>query len=461
METRTSTSPAREPGRLTAMMRAAHIPSLPRVLRVGLVSGGKVTYEHTCDSFPVTLGADEGSSLVIRGMRGRHTLFAMRDGVLSLCLLPGMTGRMVSEEGPVELGSVTMQAARTGLTARLPISTLARGRIDFEGTRILFQFVERPIPMATPRLPLAATTGPQIDWTLAMICAMSFLLHFGFLGAMYSDWADPIVRDDLMVGALVDMEQRLPVQPQSVEMPDEPQKPASQTDAKRADAKKPEGTSTSASRNAQDGKAPASDQKSDPGLMASRADGMMMAILTAQSENAPATELALRRSEIPAIDLGKADGNVREGVSELTFRSQAPVSPGRPHDLSTLGITHATAENKPGQPREIAVPFTMDLPPTVASVKVSNADRVIASLRPKFRKCYTDGLANDASQQGALMVRVKIAPTGEVASVNVTSNTGLSADVAACVAKRVQNAQFDAPGGTGSTLDVPVKFVHQ
>ncbi len=455
METRTtSASPAREPGRLTAMMRAAHIPSLPRVLRVGLVSGGKVIHEHACDAFPVTLGGDEGANLVIRGMRGRHTLFAMKDGVLSLCLLPGMSGRMMSEVGLSELGSLARESAR------VPVSTHARGRIDFAGTRILFQFVERPIPSATPRLPLAVKAGPQIDWTLAMICAMSFLLHFGFLGAMYSDWADPIVRDDLMVGALVDMERRLTPQTQAIEVRDELQTPAT-PDAKRTDAQKPSPRATTSNQTAQNGGQPASSSKSDPSLMAS-ADAMMMSILTAQSDNAPSTQLALRRSEIPAIDLGKADGNVRPDNSDLTFHSQVPIAPGQKHDLSTLGDTHATATNTtPGQPRDVAVPFTMDLPPTVSTVRVSNADRVIAELRPKFRKCYTDGLAKDASQQGALTVRVKIAPTGEVAGVTIQSNTGLSAEVAACVSKRLQNAQFDAPGGTGSNLDVPVKFVHQ
>jgi hypothetical protein len=441
-------------------MRAAHVRALPRVLRVGLVSAGKVTHEHACERFPVTLGGDEGADLVVRGMPARHTLFVMQDGVLKLCLLPGMTGRMVSEDGPTDIASIVTQAARTGLAARLPVSSQARGRIDFQGTRILFQFAEKPLPMATPRLPLAVKSGPQIDWTLAMICAMSFLLHFGFLGAMYSDWADPIVRDDLMVGALVDMEQHLP-RSQNVEVPDEPQKPALQSNDKRtAEAQKPNTRSTEgANQSSQNGARPAT-QKGDASLMASRADAMMMGILTSQSDSAPSTQLALRRSEIPAIDLGKADGNIRAD-SELTFHSQAPVTAGTAHDLSTLAVTHATANQTSGQERAVAAPFTMDILPAATTVRVSNADRVIAELRPKFRKCYTDGLAKDSTQQGGLTVRVKIAPTGEVASVSVLSNTGLSPEVAACVSKRLQNAQFDGPGGTGSSLDVPLKFLRQ
>ena len=36
-----------------------------------------------------------------------------------------------------------------------------------------------------------AASPAQIDWTLTIIAAFSFLLHFGIVGAMYSDWMDP------------------------------------------------------------------------------------------------------------------------------------------------------------------------------------------------------------------------------------------------------------------------------
>ncbi len=47
----------------------------------------------------------------------------------------------------------------------------------------------------------------QIDWNLTIIAAFSFLLHFGLVGAMYSDWMDPVVNDDLTAG-LLDMVQK-------------------------------------------------------------------------------------------------------------------------------------------------------------------------------------------------------------------------------------------------------------
>ena len=60
-----------------------------------------------------------------------------------------------------------------------------------------------------PQLPLSVKGGvaSQIDWSLTIIAAFSFLLHFGLVGAMYSDWMDPVVNDDLTAG-LLDMVQK-------------------------------------------------------------------------------------------------------------------------------------------------------------------------------------------------------------------------------------------------------------
>ena len=54
-----------------------------------------------------------------------------------------------------------------------------------------------------PQLPLSVKGGlaSQIDWNLTIIAAFSFLLHFGLIGAMYSDWMDPVVNDDISPGA--------------------------------------------------------------------------------------------------------------------------------------------------------------------------------------------------------------------------------------------------------------------
>jgi hypothetical protein len=91
---------------------------------------------------------------------------------------------------------------------------------------------------------------------------------------------------------------------------------------------------------------------------------------------------------------------------------------------------------------------------------ISDADRVIAKLRPRFRKCYQDGLSHDPSMGGKATIAARIGPNGEVLSSDVASSDGLSSAVTTCLAKVVQSAEFT---GTGSitTLRVPVTLVKQ
>jgi Ca-activated chloride channel family protein len=93
---------------------------------------------------------------------------------------------------------------------------------------------------------------------------------------------------------------------------------------------------------------------------------------------------------------------------------------------------------------------------TTASVPISDADRVVAGLRPRFRQCYQVGLNSDPSMSGKIVVTAKVAPSGEVSGADVASNTGLSPTVANCMAGVVKRAQFNAPGGAGSTLKIPI-----
>src|SRR5205085_787413 len=86
---------------------------------------------------------------------------------------------------------------------------------------------------------------------------------------------------------------------------------------------------------------------------------------------------------------------------------------------------------------------------TTASVPVSNAERVVASLRPKFRACYNKGLATDPSMSGSVTIVTKVAPNGEVTTADGSAVNGLSPDVVSCIARVVRNANFDAPGGSG------------
>lgn len=90
-----------------------------------------------------------------------------------------------------------------------------------------------------------------------------------------------------------------------------------------------------------------------------------------------------------------------------------------------------------------------------------DAERTIMTLRPRFKRCYQKGLATDPEMSGKLIMAIDLAPNGDVSSVSKAGGSGLSTTVEDCLMTTVRRASFDAPGGGGATLEVPVTFVKQ
>ena len=90
---------------------------------------------------------------------------------------------------------------------------------------------------------------------------------------------------------------------------------------------------------------------------------------------------------------------------------------------------------------------------------VANAEAAIAAMRPGFRSCYNRGLAADPTMVGRLVIAIKIASDGSVVDVTKVRGEGLTADVEDCIIARAGQATFDAPGGLGSTIQIPLTFV--
>ena len=101
----------------------------------------------------------------------------------------------------------------------------------------------------------------------------------------------------------------------------------------------------------------------------------------------------------------------------------------------------------------------VDLGSLSSSAPVSDAEAVIHSqIQPGAKRCYRKGLGIDGSLSGTLVILIKVAPDGQVESVGGGSNTGLSEPVTSCTQSVAKRAVFDAPGGNGATITVPLNF---
>src|SRR5882724_2035942 len=242
-----SHSPSGRPGQMTAVMRAMPQATGPKVLRIGLVQGGKVIEERVIKQRShVTIGPSEKSMFVVpsQSVPPNFRLFELVGNEYHLNFLDGMTGRVALQTGITDLASLRGQAKRSQQGAyQVRLTEDARGKVVVGETTFLFQFVAPPPIQPKPQLPSSVKGGlsSQIDWTMTIIAAFSFLFHFGMVGAVYSDWMDPVVDDELNIAGLIDSVKSLPPPP-PVEIPaDTPATTATATAPAAAEAAKPAG----------------------------------------------------------------------------------------------------------------------------------------------------------------------------------------------------------------------------
>jgi hypothetical protein len=201
--------------------------------------------------------------------------------------------------------------------------------------------------------------------------------------------------------------------------------------------------------------------------LAAQADAMQMQMLAALGGGS-AVQGALNRSDIPPVDLSGAAASgagVAHGAGDLKVGGGggAIQGGGKGPGLGGLGgTTKGSGDGSAGQERKVEGPKgDVQMGGSTATVAISNADRVIAGLRPRFKQCYQTGLNSDPGMSGKVVITAKVSPNGEVQSADVSSNSGLSQAVASCIAGHIKRAQFDPPGSSGSTLSIPVTFVQQ
>jgi hypothetical protein len=448
------------PGQMTAVMRAMQQTTGPKVLRIGLVAAGRILEERVVKQrTSVTVGPSEKSMFVVQtNLPSQFKLFELIGNDYYLNFLDGMTGRVALASGITDLVALKGQAKRVGSAYQIRVTEEARGKIVIGETTFLFQFVAPPPVQPRPRLPLSVKGGvaSQIDWNLMIIAAFSFLLHFGLVGAMYSDWMDPVVNDDITAG-LLDMVQR--TLPPTVETNEVPTSSATSTDT----APSP----TQAPRPQQQARGPsAPDQRVVAGLI-QEADQARIAILAALN-GGPNINGAMKDDNGAPVDLNSLasrSGGVSNTTGGLNLPGGAggPIHPGAGGGLQGLhGGETGGASTSAGTVVKVVPVGDVQYTGSQMSVPVANAEAIIRSqIHPGAKKCYQRGLDSDPTQAGKIVILIKVAPSGEVDTATVQSNSGLSPAVANCITSVARRAKFDAPGPSGSQISVPFNFVKQ
>ncbi|HKY37428.1 MAG TPA: AgmX/PglI C-terminal domain-containing protein [Polyangiaceae bacterium] len=456
---------SQRPGQMTAVMRAVAANAGPKVLRIGVVQAGRVAEERIIKQRThVTVGASEKNMFVVstQNLPAAFRVFELVGNDYHLNFLDGMSGRIALPTGISDLSMLKGQAKRSAQGAyQVRLTEDSRGKIVIGDTTFLFQFVAPPPVQPKPQLPVAVLRGASsIDWNTTIIAALSFLCHFMALGAIYSDWLDPVIDDEVSVAGLIDSLKALPPPPPVEE------KPAEKPDEAAKDVKAE--TPKAAAAPAAGPKGPAAPMSAkETAALSNELDKIDMAVL-AFAGTGPATAGVLKSGEVPTGSLDQAAASaaaVGAGGGDLNLKGGGgAIRPGAAGGgLAGIGATGRGTEGGTGVAAKVEGPKGNASVggPAVSGGTVNNAARVVAGMRAGFRSCYQRGLAENPDAAGNIRLTIRVGAGGEVAGVTATPSGSLPASVVSCVQSRAQAAQFDPPEGGAAVIAVPVTFVKQ
>jgi hypothetical protein len=459
---------SQRPGQMTAVMRAVAANAGPKVLRIGVVQAGRVAEERIIKQRThVTVGANEKNMFVVstQNLPPTFRLFELVGNDYHLNFLDGMTGRIALPTGISDLNMLKGQARRNAQGAyQVRLTEDSRGKVVIGDTTFLFQFVAPPPIQPKPQLPVAVLRGASsIDWNTTIIAALSFLCHFMALGAIYSDWLDPVIDDEVSVAGLIDSLKNLPPPPPVEEKPAD--KPDDTAKPDKAEAVKAPSTSAPAPGP----KGPSAPMSAkETAALTNELDKIDMAVL-AFAGTGPATAGVLKNGEVPTGSLDQAAASaaaVGAGGGDLNLKGGGgAIRPGAAGGglagIGTTGRGAGTEGTGAGAKVEGPKGNASVGGAAVSGGTVSNAARVVAGMRAGFRNCYQRGLAENPDAAGSIRLTIRVGPGGEVAGVSPAPSGSLPASVISCVVARAQAAQFDPPEGGSAVIAVPVTFVKQ
>ena len=464
------------PGAMTMAMQAVQTrQSGPKVLRIGLIQGGKIVEERIIrQRETVTVGASEKNHFVVQapGLSSRFELFQLVGNDYILNFTEEMRGRVGLAAGVQEFEQLRKSGARKADGYwQVKLTDNSKGKVVVGDTTLLFQFVVPPPVQPRPQLPAAVVGGfvAGIDWLFTAFIMFSFMTHFGFV--IYLENADWPVEPTIAtipdrIAEMIFQEPEPPPTPPPVDVTEVPTEDT--TEVAEAD------TATPSER-----PSGPSEPSSGSGSSAGDSDARL-AIEQAQQqvENLLIGALGANGAFADVLREGAATGNSQDlmeqaqGVGVASSAEGGLRERGGGGDLGSAGEGLGGLQRREGAGQQQAegervVERVIRGRTTVGSLEdetgsgIFDSNLVVRQLRLRqsaIQRCYERELRNNPTLNGRVVARFSIQPTGSVSGASATENTTGSPAVASCVITVVRGLRF-TPGPEGGAVTYSFPFV--
>jgi TonB family protein len=471
------------PGAMTMAMQAVNIkPIGPKVLRVGVIQGGKIIEERIIRKREtVTVGGSERNHFVINapGLAQRFELFQLVGADYILNFTDSMSGRVGLPAGVQSLEQLrTSGAARNaGTYFQVKLNDNSRGKVVIGDVTLLFQFVTPPPVQPRPQLPAAARGGfaKSIDWMFTAFVLFSFMSHFGFV--VYLENADwPIeqgigVIPDQYADLIFPTEEPPPPEPTSPDAPSDEDQPKAETEKPSKDTQQQESPKDKGNEKPAD-TGPSDQEVAEQSARmaeeaASAAEALLLGALSAEGGGALADVLAGGAVTGNAEDvLAQAAGvGVAQNSSGGTLRTRSggggSGSVGGLGALGAQGGGKAVGEGGALTEKTVKGNIKLDDGDAVGGTGDFDAKLVVAEVKKRLgaiKACYERELRGNPSLAGKVTVQFTIEVSGTISKASATENSTNNPAVAACVVDAVKRFRFN-PGPEGGSVTFAYPFV--
>jgi TonB family protein len=470
------------PGAMTMAMQAVNIkPVGPKVLRVGVIQGGKIIEERIIRKREtVTVGGSEKNHFVINapGLASRFELFQLVGSDYILNFTDGMTGRVGLPAGVQSLEQLRSSGAarNAGTHYQVKLNDNSRGKVVIGDVTLLFQFVTPPPVQPRPQLPAAARGGfaKSIDWMFTAFVLFSFMTHFGFV--VYLENADWPIETGIGVipdqfADLIFVEEEPPPVDETLDAPtddsaESPEPTPSKANQDQGKTDKPDksagdkGDQGDSQEAVQDATARMADEA------AAAAEALLLGALSADGGGALADVLAGGAVTGNAADvLAQASGvGVATGSSGGTLRTRAGGESAGQKGLGSLGASgggKAVSEGGELGERAVRGNIKLDDGDAIGGSGDFDAKLVVAEIKKRIgaiKACYERELRRNPTLQGKIAVQFTIEQSGTISKATATENSTGDPTVASCVVDAVKRIRFN-PGPEGGSVTFAYPFV--
>ncbi len=436
----------------------------PKVLRVGVILGGKIVEERVLSPRQtVTVGTGAKNTIVLKQAKAPEsfTLLTWAGDQYQLHFTEGQDGNVQSAHGQADFGALVAQglAKKQGNVFEVPVSDGQRGKVVFGDVNLLWQFVAPPPEVPAPTLPKEAKGNhfQSMDRLFVTVLVISFLFHAGTYVALARTPLPPEVTLEEIPDryAKVLIPEKLPKPPE----PEKKEEGASKKEEKQA-------------KRASDEKKPAESAEQTAARKAARAAAVAKAvqskgILKVLGALGPGTGSGA------VADVFGAGGGMSDVASALSGAGGVAVATdpgagggrkgGGQGGAASIGTLATSGGGTVGYGAKTEVKVTGSVAAEEAEIDSSEIDQAklgafIKARMGLIKACYENALKRNPNLKGKVVIRFTILETGGLADVEVAGNTMGAADVASCITATMRSWRTQFKPSSPSTVEFPFVF---